>query len=417
MRKDDDFWSKTGLHKLFEKPGVVLYQNSRRNVNKGDRFVITIEECYTRPRNAADVLAWAEEAMTFARPVHSGIKEDNYIIFLYVTHRQHVHHFKDKHIVCISNDHIIGTAADPQMKIFVEALKLQYRLWAVKKVHRERRRPEGLRHGYLMLLPLIAFTIYCYFGLHASGGTGGYSVNGIISRNWVSMITYMFAHQSIAHLAGNMITLWFVGKIVMDIVGPGMTFMAYFGSGFLAAFADSMCMAAGLYGSCERITVGASSAIFGLMGVLLVEAFHDRDLELKRRRVVIYVVMCVANSFLPGVSWSGHVFGLLSGICFGLLEAYLRDNTNYMTFVHSDESIWKCQELLKRCRLAIREGRESYDKTINEKQRPSRNETRRISARLSYVDGGDWMQDGELRTPPSYARTRFYRNYIERGRY
>lgn len=417
MRKDEDIWSKAGLFLLFERQGVALYQNSRRHKSKDDRFVITIEECYTRPRNAADVLAWAEEAMTFARPVHSGIKDDNYIIFLYVTHRQHVHHFKDKHIVCIVGDHVIEHVVEPKMQIFIDAIKLQYHLRSIKREHASRRRPETTRHSYMLLIPLIVLTVYSYFGLHASHGVGGYSVNTIIGGNWISMLTYMFAHQSITHLVGNMIALWVIGKLLMNIIGPVMTITTYIGSGFVAALLDSLCMAAGFYGSADLITVGASSAIFGMMGALMIEAFHDRDLELRRGRLVLYIGICLFNSFMPGVSWSGHVFGLLTGILLGLLWVFVRDHTNYAAYVRSDNNIWKYNELLRRCRLAIREGNESYDKTITEIERPSRYETRRISARLDYVDSHNWMQDGIYIEPPSYARTRAYRNYIERGRY
>ena len=417
MRKNEELWTRCGLLKKYERRGVALYQNARTWNGMPDRFVITIEECYLNVRNDADVMAWAEEAMLFAQPTHSGVTEDNYIIFLYVSHPQHVHHFKNKRIICISRDRIYTHAVDSKMRIFIDAMIYKYQLTEVHREHHMRRTPESMRYSYWVLPILIAVTVACYVMSRLTGVTWGYSVTENIAGNWQNMFLYMFAHGSIRHLVGNMVALWFIGKTVMQVIGPVRTLTTYFITGVLAAFMDSLLMARGIYGTVDTITVGASSAIFGLMGVLLIEMFHDRTLELKRGRFITYICLCIINSFSPGVSWSGHLLGLGIGMFFGILWAFTMENANYRKFNDAQERIFRYRELLKRCAIAIMEGKDTYDKDVSGIERKSRFETGRLDARLSYVDSGNWVLEGRPYTPPSYARTGVYRDYIERGKY
>ena len=163
MRNDEDLWRKLGLVKKYEYQGVALYTNTLGFLGKKDRVVITIEECYTNVRNGADVMAWAEEAMMNARLDHSEIGDEDYIVFVYVNHSEHMHHYKDKHIVCVSRGFVVDHSKSKRTKIFVQALKLHYKIHRDKVEHRKRRSPESIRYGYFALIPLIAFTVFCYF--------------------------------------------------------------------------------------------------------------------------------------------------------------------------------------------------------------------------------------------------------------
>jgi membrane associated rhomboid family serine protease len=121
------------------------------------------------------------------------------------------------------------------------------------------------------------------------------------------LVTSMFSHVEPWHLAVNMFALWFLGPQLELAIGRVRFLALYFVSGlggsalvFLAAAEHSR-------------TVGASGAIFGLMGALLVIA-------LRVRGNVQDILMWIGLNFLVTViwssfiSWQGHLGGFVSGV-------------------------------------------------------------------------------------------------------
>jgi len=80
------------------------------------------------------------------------------------------------------------------------------------------------------------------------------------SAPW-TMLTSMFMHGSITHILFNMYVLFIFGPIVEQRIGPKRFLAIYLGSGLLAAFASQFIYQAAL---------GASGAIMGMMGVVMV---------------------------------------------------------------------------------------------------------------------------------------------------
>lgn len=127
-------------------------------------------------------------------------------------------------------------------------------------------------------------------------------------------LTYAFLHGGFGHLAGNMITLLALGEVVMARVGQ---------KGFLLIYAVSALVGAALFGVLATgplPMVGASGALFGLMGAWLYWDFIDP--ERRRRRfwrlvrgagilVVLNVVLWVL--FDGRLAWQAHLGGALAG--------------------------------------------------------------------------------------------------------
>jgi len=118
------------------------------------------------------------------------------------------------------------------------------------------------------------------------------------------MITSVFAHSSPLHLLLNMYTLFIFGSGLERLLGRWR---------FLALFLIS-----GLGGSVAVLllapltgVVGASGAIFGLMGAYFI---INRHLGGSSVQLLILVAINLAYGFfVPGISWQAHVGGLIAG--------------------------------------------------------------------------------------------------------
>ena len=128
---------------------------------------------------------------------------------------------------------------------------------------------------------------------------------GVAEGEWWRLLTSAFLHYGIIHLGMNMLVLWFIGPALEEYLGHGRYALLYIVSGLAGA-------AGALVWSPNALTVGASGAIWGIMGCALV---------LEARRIYVFggqamglVVLNLVFTFLiPGISIGGHVGGLVGG--------------------------------------------------------------------------------------------------------
>lgn len=138
----------------------------------------------------------------------------------------------------------------------------------------------------------------------------------IFSRPWI-IITYMFLHGSPYHLLFNMYVLYIFGPLLEQRIGANRFLLIYFLSGIIAAFGSSLFYNASL---------GASGAIMGILGVLIILM---PDLRLLfffmvpmtlRTAAILMVLIDIFGVFHPsGTANVGHLVGLGSGLVYGLL--------------------------------------------------------------------------------------------------
>ena len=143
---------------------------------------------------------------------------------------------------------------------------------------------------------------------------GGTYAAGTTSGEWWQPVTSVFAHQQIWHIAGNMISLWMIGPLVESALGRVRYLAAYLVCG-LAGSAMVLAVSPP-----EAGTLGASGAIFGLLGILLV-LFLKRGLPLQQLGVVVVLNFFITFT-VPNISWQGHVGGFLAGLAIGAAFAY-----------------------------------------------------------------------------------------------
>ena len=130
---------------------------------------------------------------------------------------------------------------------------------------------------------------------------------GLADGGWWQVITSAFVHVDAIHIASNMITLWFLGPQLEATLGRVRFLALYLLSGLAGSVAVVWLSPPGTW------TIGASGAIFGLLGALLIVAYRVKGnvqgiLAWLGINVAITVV---GRSF---ISWQGHLGGLLGGL-------------------------------------------------------------------------------------------------------
>jgi membrane associated rhomboid family serine protease len=132
-----------------------------------------------------------------------------------------------------------------------------------------------------------------------------YIPGGLDQGEWWRLITAAFLHASILHLGMNMFVLWIVGAPVEQAIGRGRFLALY----FVAGLAGS---AGALVFSPNAVTVGASGAIFGILGAALVLE-SQRSYVLGGQALGLIVINLVLTFAIPNISVGGHLGGLAGG--------------------------------------------------------------------------------------------------------
>ena len=138
---------------------------------------------------------------------------------------------------------------------------------------------------------------------------------GVADGAWWQLLTSAFTHVEIWHVAMNMFALFVFGPALEAIIGRARFLGVY----LVSALASSV-MVLYLAGA-DSSTVGASGALFGLLGALLVTARKARlNSQWLRQNLLIGVVITVVG--WRAISWQGHLGGFLGGVAAAAIIAY-----------------------------------------------------------------------------------------------
>ena len=132
-------------------------------------------------------------------------------------------------------------------------------------------------------------------------------------------LTAAFLHESIPHIAFNMIALWFIGPYLEIVLGR-WRYVALYLLSALGGNAMVLLLADPTGPAWRTGVLGASGAIFGLFGAVVLVA---RRLGQPVRSMFVVIALNLVMSFaLAGISWQGHIGGLVTGLVLGAVFAY-----------------------------------------------------------------------------------------------
>lgn len=129
------------------------------------------------------------------------------------------------------------------------------------------------------------------------------------------VLTSMFTHIEIWHIAVNMFSLYVLGALLEPMLGRLRYLAVYLVSGLAGSVLVIW------VGDPFRSTVGASGALFGLMGLLVVMALKSGQ---GLQQIGMVLVLNLGITFWPGsgISWQAHVGGLVGGMVVALIATY-----------------------------------------------------------------------------------------------
>jgi membrane associated rhomboid family serine protease len=170
---------------------------------------------------------------------------------------------------------------------------------------------------------LIAINVIAFVAMAASGG-GLDGHGGAVFRNgalfgpsveagdWWRIITAGFLHSGVLHLAFNMYFLYFIGQLLEPAIGKLRFALIYFVSLLGGSFGALLL-------SPNAVTVGASGAVFGLMGAAIL-AMRARGIDPMQSGLGVTLLLNLGITFLiPNISIGGHIGGLIAGGIVGYL--------------------------------------------------------------------------------------------------
>ena len=141
--------------------------------------------------------------------------------------------------------------------------------------------------------------------------------NGEVYR----LLTSTFMHASILHLVFNMYALSIIGKQVETFLGKSKFLLVYLFSGLTGSLLS--CAITNSY------SLGASGAIFGLMGSLLYFGYHYRlylGSVLLGQIVPVIVINLVIGYITPSIDNAAHIGGLVGGLFISMALGVNKDD-------------------------------------------------------------------------------------------
>jgi len=171
----------------------------------------------------------------------------------------------------------------------------------------------------IIVLIIINFVVYIGVNIAAFSGSSilpylALSRSTVMQEPW-TILTYIFTHMDFFHLLANMITLYFYGSFLNRITGPRTFLIIYFIGGLISGLFVL------LLSSPFSFTIGASGAVFALGGALAVLLpmlkVYIIPIPVPMPLWVAILIGFLVLAFMPGVSWQGHLGGLLFGLLAG----------------------------------------------------------------------------------------------------
>jgi membrane associated rhomboid family serine protease len=168
----------------------------------------------------------------------------------------------------------------------------------------------------VVAIALVAANLAVFVGDLASGssrfGENNWTVDGalfgpaVANGDWWRPITAGFLHANLWHVGFNMFLLWQLGALLEPAIKRWafgvLYFLSLLGGSFLVLILDP-----------DSLTLGASGAVFGLMGATFI-AMRSRGIDPFSTGIgPLLVINLILTFAIPGISIGGHLGGLVAG--------------------------------------------------------------------------------------------------------
>jgi membrane associated rhomboid family serine protease len=178
---------------------------------------------------------------------------------------------------------------------------------------------------------LIAINVVAFVAETASGGALGSGGGGTVwdkgvlfgplivhQHEYWRLVTAGFLHVGLFHIFVNMMSLYFVGTVLEPAIGRANFLAVYFASLLAGSFGALLFQP-------DAPTAGASGAIFGIFGALIVVA-RERGIPIWQSGLgVVLMINLLFSVTFAGISLGGHLGGLAAGLITGAIVVQLSE--------------------------------------------------------------------------------------------
>jgi len=134
----------------------------------------------------------------------------------------------------------------------------------------------------------------------------------VAAGEWYRLFTSAFIHGGLLHIGGNMLVLYFLGRVLEPAIGTPRFVVVY----LVSLFAGSL---GALLLTPDALTFGASGAVFGVLGAAFAIA-RGRRVDAVASTIGVLILLNLAFSFgVSGISIGAHLGGLAAGVICALV--------------------------------------------------------------------------------------------------
>jgi membrane associated rhomboid family serine protease len=156
---------------------------------------------------------------------------------------------------------------------------------------------------------LIAINVLMFLGARGSPQTAAdFMLNGpaVAAGEWWRLVTSGFLHEAFWHIGFYMLALYWLGRMIEPALGHARFLAIYLASLLTGSLAVVLMQP-------DVNTLGASGAVYGLLGAAIVMA-RNRQIDLMQSGLIPILALNFGITLLFGFSLAGHVGGLLGGL-------------------------------------------------------------------------------------------------------
>ena len=176
-----------------------------------------------------------------------------------------------------------------------------------------------------LTLGILSINIILFFILNVSNYSNLFYLMILINDNVINhfeiwrLFTSMFVHGGYSHLLSNMFALVLFGSYIEHVFPKVQYLLIYLISGLVGNFFTLFLFP--LY----TVSLGASGAIFGLIGAYFITILYEREIALLYI-AFFYLLFFIISSLTPGINLWAHLFGLLTGL--GMSYFFVKYSSN-----------------------------------------------------------------------------------------
>ncbi len=181
----------------------------------------------------------------------------------------------------------------------------------VQNVQRSTSRNPGIVTTTLIVINVGIYLLQLGGGASVNANSGWIFEHGalygplVANGDWYRLLSAAFLHYGPIHLGLNMLALWWIGRPLEAYLGPVRYILLYVVSGLAGS-------AGALIANPTGVTVGASGAIFGILGAAIVLE-RQQTYVLGGSALSLLIVNLAFTFAVPGISIGGHLGGAAGG--------------------------------------------------------------------------------------------------------